>query len=146
MKNKGWEDCHLHLFDINGEQFGVPDPGDPGFDIKNEKGITLSSLIKRGVRKFGYEYDLGDGWQHEIKIEKTIEMDDLRNPLCIEGERACPPEDSGGLGGYYEKLEVLADPRHEEYRDIREWMRDFDPERFQPLVVNKELARLSQAR
>ena len=59
----------------------------------------------------------------------------------LEGERACPPEDCGGIGGYEYLLEALADPNHEEHRSMKEWVGDFDPEKFEPDIATVRMVR-----
>ncbi len=65
---------------------------------------------------FTYEYDFGDGWEHEILFEGCPEKEPGKQyPMCLEGERACPPEDVGGISGFYDFLEALADPKHKDH-------------------------------
>ncbi|MBI3554008.1 MAG: plasmid pRiA4b ORF-3 family protein [Elusimicrobia bacterium] len=91
-----------------------------------------------------YEYDFGDGWTHTILVEKTLPPDDPKKyPLCLEGARACPPEDCGGVPGYEETLEIIADPKHPEHEERLEWLGEpYDPEAFDLATLNKKLARL----
>jgi len=88
-----------------------------------------------------YEYDFGDGWTHNIVLEDILEK--VKNtfyPVCIDGKRACPPEDCGGFPGYMNLLEVISDPKHEEYEDIVEWLgEEFDPEEFDKEDKNEAL-------
>jgi hypothetical protein len=109
----GWEDCHLHEFEVGSERIGPPAPkeffaGDR--PIKDERKTRLGDVLD-GRRKFRYWYDFGDDWWHAIEIR-------------------CPPEDCGGPYGYADLLQALADPRHPEHRELREWAGDFDPKRF----------------
>jgi hypothetical protein len=98
--------------------------------------------VVRSRSKFVYQYDFGDGWNHSIVVEKVVRDTVLDGPMCIDGARACPPEDSGGPWGYGEKLLALAAP-DEENEELREWIGDdFDPERFDKDSVNKALKRL----
>jgi hypothetical protein len=142
----GWQDCHLHEFEIGDRRYGEPDddpwPGDA--QIYNEKNMKLGALVERGVRRFRYVYDFGDGWEHEIVVEKVEPLDpELPYPALITGKRACPPEDCGGMPGYCRLLEVLADPAHEEHAELREWAGDdFDPEHVDLDAIRRELARL----
>jgi hypothetical protein len=143
----GWEDCHLHQFIVRGEYYGPLDPEDASWDmeIHDEEEISLSKIAKMGRKvRFTYEYDFGDSWQHEIVLEKTLEPEPkVKYPRCIEGERACPPEDVGGVWGYAEFLEAIADPKHESHRDMKEWIGGrFDPEKFSADEVNEELRNL----
>jgi len=92
--------------------------------------------------KFQYIYDLGDNWEHEILFKKIVEPDpNQKYPLCLEGQRACPPDDCGGVPGFEQLLEVLADPTHEEHHDLREWAGDFDPEKFDRLWATARMVR-----
>jgi hypothetical protein len=143
----GWEDCHLHRFDVRGESYGPLDPEDALWDLekRDEEEISLSTIVKMARKvRFTYEYDFGDSWQHEIVLEKTLEPEPkVKYPRCIEGERACPPEDCGGVWGYAEFLEAIADPKHESHEDMLEWIGGkFDPEKFDLDAVNRELRRL----
>jgi hypothetical protein len=137
----GWDDDHLHEFMVGGARYGVPDPGVLGFrKVWDEHGLPLHVLVQKGIDDFTYEYDFGDGWEHEIVIEKHLDADPkLKYPVCVEGERACPPEDCGGIPGFYSKLEALKNRDDEEYEDIRDWMGDFDPEKFSVRQVNRAL-------
>lgn len=139
----GWDSSHLHGFEItspkNGlrELIGPPEDDMMGREILNEEKKKLSQYFGKGTEKAVYVYDYGDDWIHEIKLEKILPMEKGASyPVCIAGKRACPPEDAGGVYGYLHMLEVLADPRSEEYEDIAEWVgEDFDPERFSPAEV-----------
>ena len=135
----GWEDAHLHAFKINRVNYGVPDPDFPG-DIRNERNIRLDSVAKAG-ETFIYEYDFGDGWLHEIQVEKESPIEfGVKYPHCLAGERACPPEDCGGPFGYQQMLDAINDPNHPEHEDFLEWIGgDFDPEYFDLEQTNEIL-------
>jgi hypothetical protein len=142
----GWEDCHLHQFIVRGESYGPSDPEDSLWDMEkhDEEGISLSQIVKMGKKtRFTYEYDFGDSWQHEIVLEKSLEPErKVRYPRCVEGERACPPEDFGGVWGYAELREAIADPKNESHEEMLEWIDgEFDPETFSVDEVNKELGK-----
>ena len=135
----GWHDEHLHCFEVGGNRYGDMDRSSFGSSMKDEMLTTLGRIAQRGLTEFVYEYDFGDSWRHQVLIEQTLPEADAY-PECLEGQRACPPEDSGGVGGYEWKLEVLQNPAHREYEEIREWMGDFDPEKFSLDDVNRRLA------
>jgi hypothetical protein len=128
----GWFDYHLHAFEINGRRYGVPDDSFGFDDTLPESEIVLADLVGVGVDRFIYEYDFGDGWQHEIVIESLGEpASDANYPRCVAGDRACPPEDCGGIPGFAEFVEAMADPRHPEHEALRDWYGgDFDPASF----------------
>jgi hypothetical protein len=126
----GWQDYHMH-------QFRVPDPfsGNP-LEMKNhdEKKEIIGDYFTMETPYGEYIYDFGDYWEHTILLEMVTSLDEgATYPRCIEGERAAPPEDCGGVGGYLEMLEVLEDPEDEEYQETVEWLgKDFNPEKFNP--------------
>ena len=114
---------------------------DPFGDTEDETQFKLCDLIKKEKDVVLYEYDFGDSWMHKITLEKVLKPDPaLTYPLCIKGKKACPPEDSGGIWGYYNMLNVIADETNEDYEEYAEWLGDaFDPEYFSVSEVNEEL-------
>ncbi len=135
----GWRDCHLHAFDIGGEQFGDRRSVD---DVADENRPTLNALLKSGVVRFVYTYDFGDDWQHTIAFEKSAPaVEGQSYPVCIAGKRNCPPEDCGGPWGYAELLAILADPAHPERAERIDWIgEEFDPDAFDLELANTMLA------
>ena len=100
----------------------------------------MDDLIALGYRQFAYDCDFGDGWTHTVRIDSVGDHHDGPGLACLDGARACPPEDCGGIGGYAHLLEVLFDPRHEEFESLREWVGPgFEPERFDVREVNRRL-------
>lgn len=137
----GWEDCHLHRFAVGGTEYGVPDPDFPS-DLKSERNVRLDKVAAEGA-VFLYEYDFGDGWEHDLVIEAALPAQNRAYPACVAGERACPPEDCGGPYGYARLLEALADPDDEEHDELLHWVGGrFDPERFSVASLNRRLRRL----
>jgi len=142
----GWTNSHLHKFQISGEEYGDPDLLDDGFDDHEFEDSTTTKisdiLPKTGERfRFEYEYDFGDGWEHEVLFEGCVRAEPgSRYPVCVEGARACPPEDVGGTGGYEEFLETIADPDHEEHEETLRWAGGkFDPEEFDVAAATKAM-------
>ena len=138
----GWYNSHLHQFDVNGLGISSKREFDDFEDEDSLDGaaIKLSEYLREGS-KIGYEYDFGDGWQHKISVQKALAPDpNLKYPTCIKGKNACPPEDCGGIWGYAELLETLADPTHEEYEDMREWLGLDDDDVFDPTFFDLEEA------
>ncbi len=139
----GWTDSHLHQFDIDGEFYGIPSEED-WEPMMNERQFTLEQIAPPVKRKFVYEYDFGDGWRHDVVVEKiTSPMPDEKYPQCIKGKRACPPEDVGGILGYETLLDALQDEGHEEHGSYLEWLGgEFDPEAFDLVAINQDLCRI----
>ena len=142
----GWTNSHLHDFKIDGERYG--DPMLLGNGVGESQCVdstkTLLSDILPKTRKrfaFEYEYDFGDGWEHEVLFEETPPVDPkAKYPLCVEGERACPPEDCGGVWGYGDILEIIANPNQEEHKSVLEWIgSSFDPQNFDPKKATKRM-------
>ncbi|HEX5366115.1 MAG TPA: plasmid pRiA4b ORF-3 family protein [Acidimicrobiales bacterium] len=130
----GWWNYHLHEFEVGRSRYGVPDPDeDWGEPPRDERRTRLDAIASEGA-SFRYTYDFGDGWDHKVTVEKVLPTDSAPTaPACIDGRRACPPEDCGGTWGYRELLEILAKPSHPEHAARREWLdRTFDPEAFDP--------------
>ncbi len=143
----GWEDCHLHDFSIGKRRFGRPDPeerlmGVP--DSENERSVKVSDVFTKTGSKVRYTYDFGDGWEHEMVLEKRLPTNpDTKYPVCTAGKRACPPEDCGGVPGFYGLLEALSDPTHEDHEELSEWIgEDYDPVVFSIDDVNERFAQL----
>jgi hypothetical protein len=140
----GWEDCHMHEFLVGQRRFGMPDPDDRLMGmppVGNERTVRLSAVLGRIGAKATYTYDLGDSWEHGIVLEKRLPADlNLTYPLCTGGQRACPPEDCGGIGGFYDLLDAISDPNHDQHEEMRDWVGDdFDPEAFSLDDVNRTL-------
>jgi hypothetical protein len=137
----GWDNSHLHDFTIKRQRYTLPDPDEFGDPLDETKACLRD--VARARTKILYQYDYGDSWNHVIVVEKVLADGDAQLPTCVDGARACPPEDSGGAWGYSEKLEVLADPNDPDYEDVREWMgKDFDPEKFSVDDVNRQLEKV----
>ena len=136
----GWTDSHLHQFYHQNRYYGIPfeDFIDES-DRLPEKDYTVDKFFKRKGSKLQYEYDFGDSWIHLIQCEKVIKGGDHAEPLkVLDGKRACPPEDCGSFPGYFNLLEIISDPDHEEYEEMIEWLGDeFDPEAFDKEEANK---------
>ena len=141
----GWENYHLHLFNVDDVIYAYPSPEDPWpMKTKNEKRARLADVAPEEKTEIGYEYDLGDSWKHTIVVEKILyPHDGLECPVCLEGERSAPPEDCGGKSGYKTFLEAISDPNHPDHDWMLEWVGgEFDPERFDLENINKLLAKV----
>jgi hypothetical protein len=144
----GWSDIHMHHFVIGRECYAPPleDDDDRGAGRVLDEGKAKLSDLKAKIRKgFLYEYDFGDSWQHQIQVEKVIAAGEtiLKYPVLLDGGRACPPEDIGGIPGYEDLLAALRAPENEENAEMLEWYgRDYDPERLDIAAINKKLKKL----
>ena len=139
----GWTNSHLHQFIVGAHAYS-----DPEFEIeeaKSEYRYRLARLAPRIRNTITYEYDFGDGWEHQIRVENVIE-DDKRYPgrlVCLDGKRNGPPEDCGGVWGYQNFLEAIGNKKHEQHKELLNWIGgSFDPEFFDLDEVNNRLRRI----
>jgi hypothetical protein len=149
----GWTNSHLHHFLTREARYCNPrDSDDPGFgkirDFDEAKAMLAQVLPKVGAH-FMYEYDFGDSWHHEIKVEKILSPDAAAatRAVCVDGARACPPEDCGGIWGYQNLLEILKNRKHPEHKSMKEWLgHPIDAEAFDAEQANAWLGRLKWPR
>jgi hypothetical protein len=140
----GWNGDHLYVFDTAYGQFGRPDRE---LGHRSDGPVTLEQVAAEATNRIRYTYDFGDDWDHEILVEKVSAADPaFTHPVCTGGRRAAPPDDCGGIYGYQELVEVLADPGHPEHRDRLEWLgladaSGFTPHTFDIDGINEELRR-----
>ncbi len=141
----GWEDSHLHEFRIGAMRYGIPDPDfQEEQSVIAEKRAVLQEILKPSITRFLYLYDFGDGWEHEVTIERTGALGvDERPLLCLAGAHACPPDDVGGPDGYADFLKAITNPKHKEHQHYLQWCGGaFDPKGFDLQSVNRSLARV----
>ncbi|MEM6840960.1 MAG: plasmid pRiA4b ORF-3 family protein [Bacteroidota bacterium] len=145
----GWQNAHLYGFRSGGrggEEIGIPFDDDfMGGEVLDANKIPIQSRFTREKQKINYEYDFGDSWAHTVLIEKITD-EKITAPRCLKGKGACPPEDCGGIYGYYEMVEAVNNPKHPEHDDMREWLgmekgekwdvNDFDLEESQQAVIH----------
>lgn len=136
----GWDNVHLHQFTVGRQQYGVPETDWPD-DILDEHHYRVCDLLTAEQETLLYAYDFGDGWEHQVVLEKILPFDtDVKLPRCLKGKRSCPPEDIGGPWGYREFLEAVGDPGHPEYATLLEWNGgEFDAEGIDVAAINKLL-------
>jgi hypothetical protein len=141
----GWTDSHLHCFRQGDAVYGIPTEEDI-VPVIHERRVRVADLLAKPGDRLLYDYDFGDGWSHEIRLEEIAAPErDARYPRCVRGKRACPPEDVGGPWGY---AEMLSRSKRREpapappTRVLRLHERDFDPNAFDLDTVNSALRRL----
>jgi hypothetical protein len=141
----GWTNSHLHQFIIAGEYYSIPSEED-WEPVIDERKYQLAEIAPTERSKFIYEYDFGDSWEHEILVEKIKPVDPkVEYPYCVKGQRACPPEDVGGVWGFEEFLEAMKNPKHEEHESYVEWWGGkYDPEALDLDEINQGLQEIDQ--
>jgi hypothetical protein len=134
----GWTDSHLHQFRAaraasgRARSVGI-------VSSEDERRVVLAEVLRKPKDRLIYEYDFGDGWEHELQLEEVLAVPpEGKFPWVLSGKRACPPEDVGGPWGYANFLEALADPKHPDHEDLAEWCGEpFDPEAFDVNAINR---------
>ena len=142
----GWEGYHLHMFDVAGIVFGEKDE-DADYVI-TERNVTVQQILPRPGSALRWDYDFGDGWEHDVVVQSIEEPGpETAYPICTGGERACPPEDCGGVLGFADLLEAIADPTDPEHDELVSWTPDgYDPAVFDLLAANRRLPKPSRIR
>lgn len=144
----GWLDYHLHEFILKNpisqklDSIGIPENDADKSFIAGWK-VPISEYFQSIDTKATYNYDFGDGWSHIISLQAILPKDpNVRYPVCVAGERACPPEDCNGVSGYDNLIEVLAKPRTTEAKEMNAWLKGhaknyypYQPDHFEPLKV-----------
>jgi len=140
----GWLDYHLHEFHVSTERassvvFGIPDNDDyimsapvrPGWEYSVVDFVSAPNTVMR------YDYDFSDAWRHSVRLLSVEAREAGRKyPDCPAGERACPPEDCGGIDGYAELVDALLDPGNDDHAQMMEWIpRGWMPETFDSSAV-----------
>ena len=141
----GWLDYHLHEFQIvnpdtgQTDRIGIPDdePIDDGLNFLPGLDLLLVMYFRQLGIQAKYKYDFGDGWEHDVLLEGILIREPRsRYPKCIDGARACPPEDCGGVHGYFEMLRIINDKTDEEHKNMLEWVgKKYNPKIFDPKLV-----------
>jgi hypothetical protein len=147
----GWKNYHLYEFTVDGHKLGAPEDYMTNVPLLEEgvidaREITLDSLVVQLSESFKYQYDFGDNWKHEIVVEKFLPKSNrIRYPKCTAGKLNCPPEDCGGIPGFYNLLNIISNRKHPEHRETFIWLGGkYKPELFEKELVNKELASLDE--
>jgi hypothetical protein len=140
----GWTDTHLHQFEKDDLKWGVLewDEGEtPG--LMDEGTTELAAVLRCGGDSLSYWYDFGDDWRHEVVLEGIQPAESaLKHPLCLAGERRCPPDDVGGVLGYENFLEVILDPKHKDYELMVGWAGGHFIDAFDMKAVNRKLSKM----
>ncbi len=136
----GWYNCHLYEFELGGLHIGMPYE-DFYDEIVDSSKIKVNKYLNRKGDKILYNYDFGDGWQHLVSVEKIEpQLKTEYYPTCIKGKVNCPPEDCGGIWGYYEVPETIKNKNHPDDEDMLEWLGgNYNPEAFEIEDINQRL-------
>lgn len=142
-----WQDYHLWEFSLGKRRYGPPNNDGWGPVVADASKISLAHLLGPRRTTIHYLYDFGDSWEHRLTVSRIGAGDPDRSyPRYVGGERNGPPEDCGGIPGFYDKLEAAADPRHPDHVEIKEWLGDYDPEAIDQASIKNALARIANQR
>ena len=145
----GWHNQHLWELRLGRQRYGQPIPGDDWGGpptLKADK-VRLREVLEPRKTVLDYTYDFGDSWEHRLTFTEVRSGDpEMEYPRYIAGERAAPPEDCGGIPGFYAALEVLADHKHPDHADIVDWFDGYDPDSIDELALKIALSRIARQR
>jgi len=145
-----WDEAFLSR--MRGERVFVPTKtpfgDDTELDGEDEDATALVDVCPKAKSRLVYQYDFGDGWEHVIVVQKIVEPESgVEYPVCLAGKNACPPENCGGVWGYYEMLKAVKDASHEMHDEYTGWLGErFDPQAFDIDGVNAALAAWREGR
>jgi hypothetical protein len=143
----GWTNSHLYEIKAGGVGWGMLDPDFDDGPLDARKARLIDVLEDVGTKTIKYLYDFGDGWEHTIKVERvTVAVPGVAYPVLLDASGRCPPEDVGGLWGYDEFLDAMANPEHESHAEMKEWVgEDFDPKVVDVEALAASVAALAKA-
>jgi hypothetical protein len=143
-----WFDYHMWEFAIGGRRYGRPMDEDWGDGPRLDAGkVRLRDVLAGRKTVIDYVYDFGDDWEHRLTVTDVRAGDPgVRYPRYVGGERNGPPEDCGGIPGFYELLEALADPKHPRHAELSEWIDGYDPDAIDELSIKYALGRIANRR
>lgn len=144
----GWFDYHLWEFKIGGRTYGLPMEDDWGTEPRKVASrVRLRDVISPDTTALDYTYDFGDNWEHRLVVSDVRQGDPgVSYPRYVGGERACPPEDCGGISGFYEMLEARADSSHDDHAEITKWLDGYDPDELNAVLICIALGRIAARR
>jgi len=144
----GWTNSHLHQFIVGKKYYGMlnNDEMDDELETIDERLYTLAQIATHKGALVVYQYDFGDNWEHLIIVEEILPAEKKSQPRCLDGARACPPEDVGSTCGYEDFLKAIKNPKHKEHKAMLDWAGGkFDPEALSVEAVNRTLKELQKA-
>jgi hypothetical protein len=148
----GWLDYHLHVFRFKMPgrkqytEIGIPDEKFDNQNVLPGWQIPITDYFREPGQSTIYDYDFGDSWSHSILLEGVLLKEQgIKYPICLQGKGACPPEDCGGVPGYYRMIEILTNPKDPEYIEYVAWLKGhaknyfpYEPSKFEPDKVHFE--------
>jgi hypothetical protein len=138
----GWENYHLYEFQLNRKRYGNRDLLEDG-SVFDDRSTPLSYVLTEAKDSISYLYDFGDSWKHSLKLEKISEPAKVLSPKCIDGKLNTPPEDCGGVPGFYHFIEIMSNRKHPEFKSTRKWYGgDYNPEFIDLDAINADLENL----
>jgi Plasmid pRiA4b ORF-3-like protein len=144
----GWFDYHLWEFTIGERRYGLPTDEDWGTEPRIDAAkVRLREVLRPRRTTIDYLYDFGDSWEHRLTVTHIRAGDpDLSYPRYITGEHNAPPEDCGGIPGFYQMLDAAADPNHPDHAEAKEWLDDYVLDTFDELPIKYALGRIANQR
>ncbi len=143
----GWTNSHLWTFSNGDTEYGLPSDGDDWRDVPlvNASQTKLQELLKPRKTKLGYLYDFGDSWEHELTItDPRAGEPNQAYPIHLGGEQNAPPDDCGGIPGFYEAIDALTNPKHPDHKQTKSWFGKYSPAEINKKQIESELAKIAK--
>jgi hypothetical protein len=144
----GWFDYHLWEFTIDKRRYGLPMDEDWGTTPRIEATkVRLRDILKPRKTIIDYLYDFGDSWEHRLTVTNIRPGEPgISYPRYVGGEWNAPPEDCGGIPGFYEAVDAIADPDHPNHAETKQWFDEYDPKVIDGLPIKYALSRIANQR
>ncbi len=144
----GWFDYHLWEFTIAKQRYGLPMDEDWGTEPRIDAvKVRLRDVLRPRKTNIDYLYDFGDSWEHRLTVTGVRQGEPgVSYPRYIRGEWNAPPEDCGGIPGFYHSLDAIADPEHPDHADACEWFDEYDPKEIETVGITLGLGRITNRR
>ncbi|QGU00304.1 hypothetical protein SYNTR_1710 [Candidatus Syntrophocurvum alkaliphilum] len=111
-------------------------------EVRKPTGIKVDDYLEK-YKEIRYTYDFGDGWHFKVKLEKIVNDYYFGFPSLLDGAETAPPEDVGGIHGFYEFMEIYRDKNHPKHKAMQEWAESIYFKEYDPDWINKRLKGLN---
>jgi len=145
----GWQNYHLFEFNLDGYRVGAIEETEKGNGYGSDQVLDANTIMLKDIvsckqDSFLYTYNFGNSWTNNITLKKSVHKEKkIYYPVCIDGQLNCPPEDCGGIPGFYYILSIIQDKKHAEYKETLQWVgKKYDPSLFDKDKINKQLKQL----
>ena len=110
--------------------------------VRKPSGLKIDDYLET-YKEIRYNYDFGDDWWFTVKLEEVVADYYFGYPMLLDGAETAPPEDVGGIYGFYEFMKIYSDEKHLEHEDIKAWAKELYFREYDPEGINMRLKSIS---